>query len=145
MPALHAEAEARAVAEAAADAQRGPPPEAQRAFRVPMESVPDLLMVWEFTQVGAAACLAGQLSLLWDAGGVDAPDGDVEWQALRLPPFLSKRSGLHTAAASSLSTHHRHSATSCSCRPSPSLHWRLPWTLARTCPARQAPALRAAR
>ncbi len=40
------------MAEAAADGRRGPPPAAQRAFRVPMESVPDLLMVWEFTQVG---------------------------------------------------------------------------------------------
>jgi hypothetical protein len=44
--------EARAVAEAAADAARGPPPEPQRAFRLPMSAVPDLLMVWEFTQVG---------------------------------------------------------------------------------------------
>lgn len=49
-----AEAEARAVAEAAADARRGPPPKPQRAFRVPMECVPDLLMVWEFTQVRLA-------------------------------------------------------------------------------------------
>jgi hypothetical protein len=47
-----AEAEARAAAEAAADAQRGAPPLPQRGFRLPMEAVPDLLMVWEFTQVG---------------------------------------------------------------------------------------------
>ena len=52
-----AEAAVRAAAEAAADAARGPPPEPQRAFRLPMAAVPDLLMVWEFTQVGSCVCV----------------------------------------------------------------------------------------
>lgn len=47
-----AEAEARAVVDAAADARRGEPPKPHRSFRVPQEGVPDLLMVWDFTQVG---------------------------------------------------------------------------------------------
>lgn len=49
-----AEAEARAVAEAAADAERGLPPALTSGFRVPSACVPDMLMVWEFTQVRCA-------------------------------------------------------------------------------------------
>ena len=45
-----AAAAARAEVEAAADAARGAPPVATRAFRVPMRCVPDLLLVWDFTQ-----------------------------------------------------------------------------------------------
>ncbi|KAL4434797.1 hypothetical protein ABPG77_005324 [Micractinium sp. CCAP 211/92] len=45
-----AEAEARAAADAVADAERGAPPALTSGFRVPPACVPDLLMVWEFTQ-----------------------------------------------------------------------------------------------
>lgn len=45
------EAKARAKRERQADAARGLAPEPYRDFRVPMAFVPDLLVVWELTQV----------------------------------------------------------------------------------------------
>jgi hypothetical protein len=52
LPLPHLAPAAEAEARAAAEARRGSPPEPSRGFRVPADCVPELLMVWEFTQVG---------------------------------------------------------------------------------------------
>lgn len=49
------EAAARRRQERTAIATRGPPPPLRRDFRLPPELLPDLLMVWDFCQVGALA------------------------------------------------------------------------------------------
>lgn len=48
---LIAEAAERAKREAEADDIRGSPPEPSQDFRLPKECIPELLLVWDFTQV----------------------------------------------------------------------------------------------
>lgn len=115
-----AEAEARAAADAAADAERGPPPALTAGFRVPPACVPDLLMVWEFTQV-CSGCgwplIVGNM-LATDLGGSCKLKAGVIHT--HMPCTLCDFSLLFFAAC-------RHSATRSNCRPTRWLRWKRPF------------------
>lgn len=131
-----------------------------------MECVPDLLMVWEFTQVGAnakpgiwAGLAAGGLPKVrqWSLQQLAEQPCVVSTStcpAGRMLPHSQRPAGpVHSTPVPSW-THAQHclvpsnsrrrSATCCSCRPSPSLRWRLQWTLGRTCRAPLVPPARPA-
>lgn len=59
-----AEERSRSKRERAADAERGPPPELTRSFRLPQQLLPDLLTVWELLQTLAPVLQVRLISAL---------------------------------------------------------------------------------
>ncbi len=116
-----AEDEARAAADAVADAERGAPPALTSGFRVPPACVPDLLMVWEFTQV-CSGCgwplIVGNM-LATDLGG------SCSLYTHMLCTLCDFSLPLLAAC--------RHSATRSNCRPTRWLRWKRPFALDLPC------------